>query len=142
MKFVRSVAAVVVGFLVGTLFNAAIQSLNGVLFPDDIVTDPALIREKLPTMPLGPLLVVVIAWETGAFAGGVAAALTAGWARTIHAGMIGAATLVATIKNFVDLPGHPNWMILAGLLLPLPASVLGGWVASPREPPFGTMGDP
>jgi hypothetical protein len=47
--------------------------------------------------------------------------------------MIGAAVLAATVVNFLALPGHPHWMILAGLLLPLPMSMLGGWLASPRS---------
>jgi len=142
MKFIRSVAAVVAGFIVAVIFNIAIQSLNRVLYPDDVVTDPALIKERLPTMPVGPLVVVVIAWETGAFVGGLVAALVAGWAPSVHAGMIGAAMLAATITNFLMLPGHPNWMVIAGLLLPLPVSILAGNLVSPRTPPSAPVSNP
>ncbi len=133
MKFIRSIAAVVVGFIVAMCVNIAIEYLDMRIYPDDIVTDPALLKEKLPTMPMGPLLIVVIAWESGAFVGGMVAALVAGWARCIHAGIIGAAVLTATVANFLGLPGHPNWMVIAGLVLPLPASMLGGWLISPRS---------
>jgi hypothetical protein len=134
MKIVRSILGVVFGLVASMVAIMAVHRLSMVFYPLPEGVDPnnaEQLKEVLPKMPTEALLLVVAAWESGAFVGGALAALIAGWARCVHAGVIGALVLAATIANFRMLPGvHPEWMIVAGLLLPLPTSLLAGKIVS------------
>ena len=133
MKIVRSILAVVIGLVVSMASITLIHGIGQRLYPLPEGVDPndmEKLKELIPTMPIGALIMVVLAWESGAFFGGAAGALIAGRGRCWHAGIIGGLVLAATIANLWMLQGHPDWMIVAGLLLPLPVSLLAGKVVS------------
>ena len=86
------------------------------------------------------MIVVVVAWVVGAFLGGGVSAWIAGRWRMLHAGIIGAVVLAVVVVNSLNMKtqydfSHPDWMIVAGLLLPLPASLLAGKIVSMLLPP-------
>ena len=146
MKIVRSILAVVVGYFVCFVVIMAIHTINfAVHRPDDgkplmeqmkaIQEDPAKMKAWGESMPPAALLTVLVAWQAGAFLGGGVSALIAGRARFVHAGIIGTLTLVGTIYAISDMHrksgfSHPDWMVLAGLLLPLPSSLIAGKIVS------------
>jgi hypothetical protein len=72
----RSIAAVVAGFIVASLFMVIIETINGrVLFPElgnaaEGVTDRETILAMLATAPLGAFLVLIVGWILGAVTGG------------------------------------------------------------------------
>ena len=145
MKILRSILAVVGGFIVSMGTIMGVHMIGQFIYPLPNGVDPSdteKLRELLPTMPLGALLMVVLAWESGAFVGGLIAALIAGRARCVHAGIIGAWVLLGTIRNFRMLPGHPEWMIIAGLVLPLPVSLLAGKIVATLLPPPPAASNP
>lgn len=141
MKIVRSILAIVLGTIVAMTTIMGIQGISSRMYPlpDDISpNDMKQLNELLPTLPIGAMLMVLLSWEAGAFAGGGMAALIAASARCVHAGIIGGLVLVGTIAILWMMPAHPDWMKIAGLLLPLPVSLLAGKLVSmvlPVPPP-------
>ena len=89
------------------------------------------VHAYLESLPTAAFVIVLCGWQLGAFVGGAVAALIAGRARVIHAGIIGGFVLLGTVINFLSVRDnanftHPDWMIVAGLLLPLPVSLIAG----------------
>lgn len=86
----------------------------------------------MQSLPLGAMLFVVAAWVIGAFDGGFVAALIARDQRPRIAAVVPALLVVAgVIAMVVQMPEHPMWMAIAGLLLPIPAA-LGGAVLAEK----------
>ena len=154
MKIIRSIAGVVVGAIVGVLVVWIVETLNFVVngpLPDKpfserlelmkkMTEDPQVMKAWVDEMPLSALVVVQVAWSLGAFLGGGACALIAGRARLLHAGIIGALILVATVINFFQMKSlldysHPPWLMATGVLLPIPSSLLAGWFVAMLFPP-------
>lgn len=160
MAILRSIAAVVVGWIVAVVFIMGIESANALIYLPEGKTFLEVqkefeectpwAKEWVKTLPLGAHAMLQVGWGCGAFFGGLVAALIAGRARMVHAGVIGALVLMGTIVNFYQLKvqmdyAHPDWLIVTGLLLPLPLSLLAGklvsmWLpdATP-ESPSGTV---
>jgi hypothetical protein len=76
----------------------------------------------------------VLAWVIGAFDGGFVAALIAGGNRPRIAALVPALMVIAGVVGMiVVMPAHPTWMSAAGLLLPIPAALLGAKLAGARR---------
>ena len=82
-QVLRSVVAVLAGFIVASVVMMAVEFANGHLFHPDLaraaegVTDRESLRALLEQAPVTALLVVVAGWILGAVAGGwIAAAVT------------------------------------------------------------------
>jgi hypothetical protein len=75
-------------------------------------------------LPAAAFVIVLAAWTIGSFAGGwVAAAISRHWPRAC-ALCVAAFMLAGVAYNVIVLP-HPLWMSVLGLLLPIPAALLG-----------------
>lgn len=152
MKAIRSVAAVILGWLVSSIAMTVLHTISFVLYlpADKKLFDwmkefqeptPAA-KEWLSSLPASAMVSVLLAWEAGAFFGGMVSALIAGRARVLHGGIIGVLVLAGTIFNALDIKekygfSHPDWMLIAGLLLPLPVSMLAGRIVSAMSAPQG-----
>ena len=80
--------------------------------------------------PFAALLFVVAAWTIGAFDGGFVAAWIARGNRPRIAALVPALMVMAGVVGMiVKMPGHPQWMAVVGLLLPIPAALAGAWLA-------------
>ncbi len=143
MKMLRSIIAIVIGVLVGMLVIGMIKACGHVIYPQPegfgkMIMDPDVTRqakfEAIQALPIGALVAVLIAWMSGAFIGGGTAAAIASCCRGLHAGIIGALVLLASVMMMMMVP-HPDWMILGGLATPLPLSLLAGMAASKLFPP-------
>ena len=153
MKIVRSIVAVVVGWVLSGIVIFAIQMVNTIAYAPGggkpivermedmkkMTEDPQAMKAYAESLPVTALLVVLLAWQIGVFIGGGVSALIAGRAQMLHAGIIGGLVLAATVFNFINMKrqydfSHPDWMIIAALLLPLPASLLAGKLVSLRSP--------
>lgn len=127
----RNVVAVVAGLFVMVVMVFAIQWLGHSIYPPPPGIDPgnheAMIA-LIPTMPVMALGMVLVAYAVGSLAGAYTASSISlrhkrGVAITIGLVMLG---LVATL--FWKIP-HPQWMVIAGLAIPLPCALLG-WLWS------------
>jgi len=114
-KIVRSIGAVIAGFVAASAVMMLIEMVNGhVLYPDlgkmaEGVTDKEVIRAMLASAPVGALLVVIFGWVLGSLAGGFLAAWIGRDAPVLHA---------------LILP-PPAWFWIPTLLVFLPAACAG-----------------
>ena len=76
MRILRSIGAVVAGFVAASIVMMIVETLNGrVFYPGrakaaEGVTDREVIRAIFANAPIGALLVVIVGWILGGLAGG------------------------------------------------------------------------
>ena len=134
MRVLRSIAAVVLGFVAASPVMMIVEAINGrVLCPElakaaEGVTDRAAIRALFAGAPTGALLVVIAGWILGSFLGGWVAARVAGRAGLGHGLALGLLLTLAGIANNLMLP-PPLWFWVAGLVVMLPAAWAGAKLA-------------
>lgn len=138
-KAVRSILAVVVGFVAASLVMMAVEMVNGrVLYPElgkmaEGVTDREAVRAILATAPVGAFLVVLLGWALGSLVGGFLAAWIGSHAPHGHAIVLGVLLTLAGIANNLMIP-PPVWFWVPTLLVFLPAACVGArW--APRGNP-------
>ena len=132
----RFVLGVIAGTVVMFVVIMLIQFLGHQVWPPPPGLDPRSTQDMatlLATAPIGALASVVVAWVAGAFSGGaVAAWISRRWPRTA-AIVVACCVLFGVVGMILMMPGHPMWMAALGVLLPVPAALLGAWFARPRR---------
>ncbi len=137
MRVLRSIAAVVAGFVAASAVMMVVEWFNGrVLYPGlaksaEGVTDRETIRAIFAAAPVGSLLVVIGGWILGGIAGGWVAARVGGRAGWAHALALGVLLTLAGIANNLMLP-PPLWFWVASLVVLIPAASGGGCLAPKR----------
>jgi MFS family permease len=129
----------ILGVLAGlaTMFVAImlIEFLGHQVYPPPPGLNPMVTEDLAAIMasqPVAAKLFVVVAWVVGAFAGGwVAARVSPRWPRAL-AVCIALVVMAGVAGMIFQLPDHPRWMAILGLLLPIPAALLGARIARPR----------
>lgn len=136
-KIVRSILAVIAGFVAASTVMMVIETANGrVLYPElgkaaEGLTDREVIRALLANAPVGAFLVVLFGWVLGSLVGGFLVAWI-GWnAPVAHALVLGGLLTLAGIANNLMLP-PPGWFWIPSLVLFLPAAYAGALLA-PRK---------
>ena len=133
----RSIAAVVAGFMAASIVMMIIETVNGrVLYPElakaaDGVTDRETIRALLATAPVGAFLVVIAGWILGGVAGGWVTARLAAQATAGHGLVLGALLTLAGVANNLMVP-PPLWFWIASLVVLMPAAYVGARLAPAR----------
>lgn len=131
----RTLLGIVLGMLAMWLTTFSVEFASHALYPPPPgldPRDPKAMEVILATAPTASLALLVLAWALGAFVGGGVAGRIARHPRI-------AATCVALLVMFgvagmiVMFPGHPKWVSTLGLLLPIPAALLGALLARYRE---------
>jgi hypothetical protein len=136
MKILRSILAILTGLVVAFVAVAGAEQAGHAVYPPPeamkdsdafkkLLADPPALQQMMDEMPVGALVAVLLGWQAGAFCGGAAAAFLTAVRPCLHAAIIGVAILLGSVANMMMIP-HPDWMKLAGLLLPIPASLLAG----------------
>jgi hypothetical protein len=126
----KSIAAVVAGFIAASIVMMIIETINGrVLYPElakaaEGVTDRESLRALFATAPLGSLLVVIGGWVLGGVIGGWTTARLAVRAKAAHGLVLGALLTFAGVSNNLMLP-PPLWFWIASLVVLMPAAYLG-----------------
>jgi hypothetical protein len=145
MSFARMFAAIPAGLLVMALVVTIIELTGKAVFPPSpemlaaiesiMKGDPAgrdAAIAALPSMSVGTYISVILAWIAGAAAGAATAVKVAGtFHRTVATG-VGAITTLAVAANIFLIP-HPQWVVVAGLTLPLVVGITVGIVAEARS---------
>jgi len=130
----RTLLAALAGLATAFVTIWLVEFAGHALYPPPPGIDPANTADMarlIGTLPMGALLMIVVAWVAGAFDGGFVAALLAGSARPRSAALApGVMVTAGVIGMIVAMPAHPAWMAVAGLLLPVPAALAGGALAS------------
>jgi hypothetical protein len=130
----RSVLAVVLGFVAASAVMMAVETFNGhYLYPElgraaEGMTDREAIRSLLASAPVGAFLVVILGWTLGSLAGGFVAAWIARRAPAGHALVLGALLTLAGVANNLMVP-PPGWFWMASLVVLIPAAYIGSRLA-------------
>jgi hypothetical protein len=128
----------VIGLVIAVGTIALIQDLSQKMYAPHANVDWGKkdeVRAFVSSLPMEAFVMVLVSYALGTFLGGSVAALIASRWRIFHAGFIGSLVLAATIGNFAMMKyqmhiDHPDWMILVGLLQPLPVSLIAGAIVS------------
>ena len=134
-RALKSIGAVVAGFVTASVIMMTVESINGhVLYPDlaksaQGVTDREQLRAIFASAPVGALLVVVFGWLLGGLAGGWVSGRIAGSMRPPI--VLAVLLTVAGIANNLMLP-PPVWFWVATLVVLGPAAVAGGKAGAGR----------
>jgi hypothetical protein len=130
-SFFRSLAAVVAGFIVASAIMMAVEWTNGHhLYPEvgaaaKGLTDREAIRQLFASIPVGALLVVVVGWALGSFAGSFTTARLAPGRGFTQALILGAILVLAGIANNVGLP-PPGWFWAVSIAALVAGTLTGG----------------
>jgi hypothetical protein len=133
----RSIAAVVVEFIVASIVMMIIESINGrFLFPElgkaaEGVTDREKIRALVAGAPVGALLVVIVGWILGGIAGGWTTARLSARSTLRHGLVLGALLMLAGVAINLMIP-PPLWFWIASLVVLMPAAYFGARLAPRR----------
>ena len=133
----RSIAAVVAGFIAASIVMIIIETINGrVLYPElakaaDGMTDRDSIRALHATAPAGAFLVVIAGWILGGVAGGWVTARLAAQSTAGHGLVLGALLTLAGVANNLMVP-PPLWFWVASLVVLMPAAYVGARLAPAR----------
>ena len=118
-----------VGLVVAMIAITLMHGLGELLYPlpEGVdVNDPDSLRAYIPKMALGAFMMVLLAHQSGAFFGSIAAVLVL--RKTGHSmrlGLIvGALVMVLGIMNLFMLP-HPTWFAILDTVLYIPLALLG-----------------
>ena len=140
LSMLRSIVAIVVGFVLASAVMMAVEFVNGHhIYPElgrmaHDVTDREALRQIFASAPVGALLVVILGWVLGSLAGGFAAAWIAKRSPVGHALALGGLLTLAGIASNLMMP-PPLWFWIAGLVVFLPAAYAGARLA-PRPASF------
>ena len=113
MRILRSVLAILVGYLMAAFSAGAIGAM---LFSEEAI--PPLLLRLLP----GLFFLIV-----GGLAAGFLAAAIAGWAPLGHAAIVAVLATVAGLMALAEVRApEPGWFLLLGTALEAPAVLAGG----------------
>jgi hypothetical protein len=127
--------AIVGGTVVAFIVVMVLEMVEMKIYPPPPgldMSDPAAVRAVMATIPLGALVLVLVAEVTGAFAGGYLAAFIARRTPAVHALIVGGLVMLAAVGNMLSIP-HPVWFWVIALILFLPASYVGGLLGRHRD---------
>lgn len=115
MSMLRTILAVIGGFITFFLLILAVQKIGHLVYPppaDIDFSDAELARNYVETLPVGAILFVGFSYMIGAF-GGTVVASAIGTLKPLYFGVtIGGIVLAFTLMNFFIIP-HPWWFMVA-----------------------------
>lgn len=124
----RTMFGVLAGVVLAWLVITLSQLLSAALYPPPSnldLRDPAALAEFIAAAPVTAMACVLAGYGMAAFLGGWVAAKISRQHRPGAALAVGALVLAGAIANTLLIP-HPLWMVVIGVLLPLPAAWLAG----------------
>ena len=134
MHMGRTLLGAVIGLVTAVITIMLIEFAGHQVYPPPPGLNPMVTEDMAKIMqmlPLGAMLFVVAAWLIGAFDGGFIAALIARKGHPRAAAVVPALMVMAGVVGMIiQMPGHPTWMAIVGLLLPIPAALAGAWLAT------------
>ena len=121
----RIALGIVVGVVVAGISVFVVEGVGHALFPppsDLNLADPQDQARLIAAMPIAAKLMVVLAWFLGALAGSSAAMAIA---RKPLAGWVVAVVMIALSGWTTQMFPHPIWMVIAAVVVPPAAALLG-----------------
>ena len=119
--------AVLAGIIAGNVGVMALEWLGMKLFPipETInVRTPEGLKEYMAQAPIGSLILVVIAWVSGAFLSALVCTILAKSDQLRLGLILGGLMLLFTLINLIGFP-HPWWMWFSAIIGIMPAAYFG-----------------
>lgn len=130
----RTILGAVIGLVMAVITIMLVELAGHAVFPPPPGLNPQVTEDMariIAMQPFGALLFVVAAWTIGAFDGGFVAALIAKAKHPRIAALVPALMVMAgVVMMVIEMPEHPKWMAVCGLLLPIPAALAGAALAA------------
>ena len=123
----RTIVAILLGIVLGTLAIALVEQIGHQVYPPPEgldLNDPTAVAELIASAPVGALLFVLAAWVIGATVGGWLS-VRLGGAVPRSPFVVGLVLLAFGLANMLMIP-HPTWFFILGVIVFLPAALLGG----------------
>lgn len=125
-SILRSIAAIILGAMVTVLVISGFQWLGHQLFPPPTGLDfnnPETLKGFVDALPFAAKAMVVGSWCVGAYCGSWVACLIKPRYRKLSVVIVSALVVAGTIMVTQQFP-HPQWMLLIGVLAPIPLGLL------------------
>ena len=135
----RTILSVIAGMVICGLVVFLVQNLSHQMFPPPEGMDPRNpehIKAYMDQIPLGALLMVVVSYVAGSFAGGAVAAAIAASKPVRSALIVGGIFTLVNFSNLYAIP-HPLWMALLTTAVFIPCAWLGAKVVLLRKSTAG-----
>ena len=123
----RSVLGVVIGIFVAVVVVGALESIGHLIFPPPPgidLQDSEALKTIIDQLPLGAIVMVLVAWGAGSLIGGFTAAAVAGRAQVVHGLIVGGIQMSFGLLTMIMIP-HPIWFMVAAVLVVVPLAWLG-----------------
>jgi|SRR5262245_9117082 len=127
----RSIVSVVLGFLAGAIVVGLLEAAGHLMYPpppDINLHNPEQLKAIIEKLPVGALIMVLVAWAGGSFAAGLIAALVAKNRKPTHALIVGCLQMLAGGITMLMIP-HPTWFIVMSFLIVVPSAWIGAMFA-------------
>ena len=131
----RAGVGILVGLVVMYVAIMGIESMGHRLYPPPAGLDPmnpADLSAILAASPLEAKSIIVLAWVAGAFLGGWVAARISRFYPRAAAAVVACVIMAGVVGMIWQLPDHPRWMAILGLVLPMPVAMFGATIARPH----------
>ncbi len=128
----RSVIAVIAGIIAAVVMIYAVEAVGNLIHPMPPGMDPnnhEQMEAFLQNMPVSAFLVVLFAWAMGSFTGGFVTAIINKSRTVTPAFLVSIFLLSGGIVELFSM-WHPVWMMIAGICLFIPATLLGHLAAN------------
>jgi len=128
---IKRIAGVAFGAIIAVALIIVVQMIGHAVYPPPPgidFGDPASVATMMSKVPDGALLFVILSYVTGAFGGGMLAALVARETPMLYAAIVGALVLVGTVMNLFAIP-HPTWFAVTAIVGIVATSLATGRLA-------------
>jgi len=138
----RSVLGVIVGVIAAVVVVGVLESVGHTIYPPPPGIDlhnPEALKTIIDQLPLGAIVMVLVAWGAGSLVGGFTAGAVAGRAQVVHGLIVGGIQMSFGILTMIMIP-HPVWFMIAAVVAVIPPAWLGAIGARllfDRSPPAG-----
>lgn len=126
----RSIGATLAGLLAAALVVGLVESLSSSIYPAPPgldMHDKAAMEAYMRSLPIGALIMVLVAWFDGTMAGAFLASLLTGGRERWPALVVAGSMLSGALFTMMQIP-HPPWMAMVGISLFFPAAEAGRWL--------------
>src|SRR5262245_1408822 len=135
----RSIVSIVLGFLAGAFVVGLLEAAGHLMYPpppDINVHNPEQLKAIIEKLPIGALIMILVAWSGGSVAAGLVDDLVAKNRNATHALIVGCLQMLAGGVTMLMIP-HPSWFIVTSFLIVVPAAWIGAMLAGliQRSPP-------
>ena len=128
---VWSIAGVVVGLTAAVVVVGALEAVGHTIYPPPPgidLHDPEALKTIIDQLPVGAIVMVLVAWGAGTLIGGFTAGAIAGRAQVIHGLIVGGIVMAFAAMTMIMIP-HPLWFMIASVFIVVPPALVGALLA-------------